>query len=590
MRFDDPHWLAGGALACLVLIGTWYWHDRRQRSALEQLIAPHLRHRLTGSVSWTRRFLQRGLLLGSVLCLCCALAGPLLGFRLQDTTRRANEVVFAIDTSRSMLTQDVKPDRLTRAKLAIDDMARKLDGDVIGLVAFSGSAFLVCPPTFDQDAFQQSLEAVGTDTIPRGGTNIPSAIRVAQAAFSRSPADDRILILVTDGENLEGDALAAAKIAARQDGLKIYTVGVGTTEGALIPIPADHGGGFVRDERGDLVRSRLDAAGLEAIAAATSAAYVHVGDQGADFDAFLRQAFTSVAKHDLIYRRRKVYDERYQWPLAAALILLLASLIVSTRRSGRRPTPAVALTAALSASCFVTAALIISVRAESADRGADLSRVRAESPVADYNAGTSAYRAGYFLQAARLFQQSIRSAPASDATRVADQQDAYYDLGDALYRAGQQLEKSDLPQTMQKWVEAVRAYDTALQLRPDDADSRYNRDFVERQIVALERLELDNGGQGKGHRQNGGQGRGQTASSSQRQPPPPGPSRQQGEPRPQPSTPNHQRSGQRASGQMTLEEARELLDSDEPEEHLALTILPGRRAPGRTANGAFRNW
>jgi len=533
-------------------------------------------------------------MLGSLLCLCVALAGPLLGFHMEQTTRRGNEVVFALDTSRSMLATDVKPDRLTRAKLAIEDMAKQLDGDAVGVVAFAGSSFLVCPPTFDPDTFQQSLQAIDTNTIPDGGTNIPSAIRVAQAAFSRSPNNDRILILVTDGENLEGDALSAAKTAAAQDGLKVYTVGIGTVAGAPIPIPVDQGGGFLKDASAERVTSRLDEAGLKAIAAATGAAYVHVGDQGEDFDAFLRQAFASVTKHDLIYRQRKVYDERYQWPLAAALSLLLASLLVGTRRSTGRAMPAVTVTLAAAAACFALAALTLPVRSEGADQGLDLRRGAGSgaglaAPIADYNAGTRAYRMGKFAQAAQSFQQSIRSAPASNARRIADQEDAYYNLGDALYRAGQQLQKTDPLQAMQKWGDAVRAYDTALQLRADDADSRYNRDLVQRKIIALKRLELNNGGSGKGTRSEGGEGQG-NASSSQGQQPPPGQPQQDGASRPQQMTPSEQRSGQRPSGQMNLEEAQELLDSDKPEEHRSLSSLPDRRGTKPPPTTPIRNW
>ena len=140
-----------------------------------------------------------------------ALAGPQVGYHWEQVSRRGNEIIFAIDTSRSMLTPDVKPNRLTRAKLAIDDFTKVLDGDAVGLVAFAGSAFLACPITLDYGAFHESLNAIDTSTIPRGGTNIASAIREAQAALRRRPGSDKILILVTDGEDLEGDALAAAQ-------------------------------------------------------------------------------------------------------------------------------------------------------------------------------------------------------------------------------------------------------------------------------------------------------------------------------------------------------------------------------------------
>jgi hypothetical protein len=148
---------------------------------------------------------------------------------------------------------------------------------------------------------------------------------------------------------------------------------------------------------------------------------------------------------------------------------------------------------------------------------------------------------------------------------------------------------------MQKWSEAVRAWDTALQLRPDDADSKYNRDLVSRKIRALKRLELDNGGTGKGEREAGGQGQGQTPSSSQsQQPPPQGQSQPQGAPRPQGQpqqlTPADQRNGQRPSGQMSQEEARELLDSDRSAEHRALTSLPDSGRSNQPPDTAFRNW
>ena len=185
MRFSDPHWLLAGLLTGIMLIVIWRRYDVRQQDALTRFVAAHLRLRLTGSVSRVGRFAQRGLFLAATLCLFAALAGPQIGYHWEQISRRGNEVVFAIDTSRSMLTPDVKPNRLTRAKLAIDDMARQLDGDGIGIVAFAGSAFLVCPLTLDYGAFQQSLDAVDVHTIPLGGTNIPSAILAARAALHR---------------------------------------------------------------------------------------------------------------------------------------------------------------------------------------------------------------------------------------------------------------------------------------------------------------------------------------------------------------------------------------------------------------------
>jgi Ca-activated chloride channel homolog len=644
VRFNEPYWLLAGLLISIVLIGMWRRYDVWQQATLAQFVASHLRLKLTGSVSGVGRFVQRGLFLGAALCLCAALAGPTLGYHWEKISRRGNEVVFAIDTSRSMLTPDVKPNRLTRAKLAIDDMARQLEGDGIGIVAFAGSAFLVCPLTIDYGAFQQSLDAVDVHTIPLGGTNISSAIEAARAALRIRPGSDKILILVTDGENLEGNALTAAEEAAKQEGLKIYTVGIGTGDGDLIPLPSDQGGGFVKDETGALVKSHLDESGLKAIASATGGAYVHLDGQGEDFEAFLRTVFGAVTKHDLLYRQQKIYTERYQWPLAASLVMLLASLVVGTRRSRRRGTAAVSRAVAMLA---VTTVLLIPPRSESADQTGAPGRTAAaktppdaKAPLVEYNAGTSAYRAGQFPQATQAFQQSIRTAPASDARRLADQEDAYYNLGNTLYRAGQQFEKSAPQEAIQKWTDAVKAYDTALQLRGNDADSKYNRDFVKRRIDALRQPPPDGeGGGGGGGGQGSGQGQGQPPpgkgqgqgqpppqgqgqsqgqpppqgqGQSQGQPPPQGPGQSQGQPPPQgpgqspgqatpqgqppQSPPPGQQAGAapdapaRAPGQMSAEEARELLDSAKSDEHHSLAVPAGPRDPDLPPDKPFKNW
>ncbi len=510
MKFDDPGWLAAGLLACLALVWMWRRHDARQKSALARFVAPHLRRALTRSLSVAGRRAQRGLFLGAVALLCAALAGPLVGYRWEQISRRGHEIVFAIDTSRSMSTPDVRPNRLARAKLAIDDFTTLLDGDAVGIVAFAGTAFLVCPITLDYGAFHESLGAIDTHTIPRGGTNISLAIEAAQAALRRRPGSDKILILVTDGEDLEGNALTAARAAAQSDGLKIYTVGVGTAAGELIPIPPDQGGGFVKDEQGAFVTSRLDEAALEAIAGATGGVYAPLGAQGEGLEFIFKTIFGSVAKHDLAFRQRKVYIQRYQWPLAGSLGMLLASLLIGTRRRRGVPVSAsvrTALRTSLTTSLMglTLAALRPAHSAEASDPSG--AKPRPKQPVVEFNTGTLAYRAGQFPQAAQAFQQSISHAPSSDSKRLNDQEDAYYNLGNALYRAGQKTEKEAPQDTLKTWTSAVKAYETALQLRPDDADSRFNRDLVKRKIDALQQNQNQNQNRGPG--------------GSQGQPPPP---------------------------------------------------------------------
>jgi Ca-activated chloride channel family protein len=676
MMFSNPGWLAGGFIACLCLIWMWRRYDARQHAALARFVSAHLTAQLTESVSVGRRRAQRGLTLAALALLFVALAGPLVGYRWELVSRRGNDIIFAVDTSRSMSTPDVKPDRLTRAKLAIDDFTSKLDGDAVGLVAFAGGAFLVCPITLDYGAFHESLSAVDINTIPRGGTNTTSAIREAQAALRRRPGSDKILILVTDGEDLEGDALVAAQAAARQDGLKIYTVGVGTPQGDLIPLSADPRDGFVKDESGEFVKSRLDEPALKAIAAATGGQYAPLGAQGQGFDTIYRVGLAPMLKHDLASRQQKVYTPRYQWPLAGCVALLLLSLLIGSRRRirGRRPIavaesrpPAGAAAASIAILVFLPLSPAVPVRAatqsaEDAYKKGDFTTAAQEyaaaakrnpdKPSLQFNAGTAAYRAGQFQQAAQAFQDSISRAVSGDAKRLADQEDAYYNLGNTLYRAGQKTEGSAPQQTIDTWTQAVKAYDTALQLRADDADSKFNRDFVNRKIDELKNKQQPPS-QSQSNSQNNQQNNqqnpqqkpngqpppsGQQPPPSAGQPPPPGkqppgqqppgqqppgqpppgqqppgqqpppsagqqppgqqppgrqPPGQQPPGQPPPSAgqpPPDQDDTQRAPGQMSREEARELLDSQKGEEKHALGVPVARRDVETPPDKPVRDW
>ena len=442
MIFAHPVWLIVGLAACLGVLWTWRGYDARQRKALEAFISPHLGVELTRSISVSRRRLKRALFVAAVGLLFAALAEPQAGFHWEQVKRRGNDIIFAVDTSRSMLTPDVKPNRLVRAKLAIDDFVNRLDGDAVGLVAFAGSAFLQCPLTLDYGAFHESLAALDTHIIPRGGTDISSAIRAAQSAVRNRAGSDKVLILVTDGEDLEGDALDTAKAAFKQDGLKIYTVGVGSANGDLIPLPADQGGGFLKDNQGRFVRSRLDEPALKALAQATGGSYAPLGAENQGLEVIYARALAPLAKHDLESRTEKVYVERYQWPLALCLACLLSSLLVGTRRrapsTGGTVRAASASVGASSGSrtaaaggaamvaCAAFALLLLAVggpaqaspgSAASAYRRGDFSTAQRDyseaaardpsQPVLKFDAGTAAYKAGDFPVAAKQFQSSL---------------------------------------------------------------------------------------------------------------------------------------------------------------------------------------
>jgi Ca-activated chloride channel family protein len=543
MKFAEPIWLLAGLAVCALLALSWRRHDARQRAALARFASKHLHEQLVASFSVVRRRWRRGLFLLSLVFLFAALARPQLGYNWVETKRRGIEILFAIDTSKSMLTPDVKPNRLARAKLAVDDFVSHLNGDGVGLVAFAGTAFLQCPITLDYDAFDESLEAIDTNTIPRGGTDISSAIREAAAALQDRKSQDKILILLTDGEDLEGSAVDTAREAA-QSGLKIFTVGVGTASGDLIPLPPENGGGFVKDASGQYVKSHLDESTLKAIAAATGGIYAPLGNQGQGL-ATIQQALEPMARHELASRRERVYIERYQWPLAASLVLLLGSLLIGTRRNLRRSRPAsdappvprlsrrprarpvvAALAGTLVLASVASARASISDAADAYKKGdfaaaqkeyAAAAQKQPDKTVLQFDAGTAAYKAGQYPDALQDFQKSLGTKQSADPAAIAAQQDAYYNLGNTLYRTGQQTEQADQQKTIQAWQQAVKSYDAALQIRADDADAKFNRDFVQHKLDELQKQQQQQQKQDQQNQQQNQQNQSQQSQSQQNQ-------------------------------------------------------------------------
>ena len=280
MQFVQHFWLDAGIGICVVAAWGLRRFDKARSRALEAFVSPQLLPGLTQSVSRTGRRLKIVLLVAAIGCICVAMARPQAGFSWLETRRKGIDFLLAIDTSKSMDVTDVAPSRLDRSKLGVSDFLSRLDGDRVGLIPFAGDAFLMCPLTPDYGAVEESINALDTNIIPKGGTDISSAIRSAEAAFAGG-ADKKILILITDGENLEGDAVQAARHAAAQ-GMTIYTIGVGTPSGELIPRKG--ASGFVKDEQGRVVKSRLDEEMLQKIAAEADGVYEPFGRFGEGLD------------------------------------------------------------------------------------------------------------------------------------------------------------------------------------------------------------------------------------------------------------------------------------------------------------------
>ena len=494
MQFAQPIWLFVGLVACIALVWEFRRFDQRQRVALTQFASARLLPKLASSISRSRKLAKWGLFTLGTAFVFIALARPQAGFEFQETHRKGLELLFAVDTSKSMLAQDVKPDRLTRAKLAVTDLVTKLNGDGVGLIAFAGSSFLQCPITLDYDAFRESLDALDVNVIPRGGTDIASAIHEAEAVFKTRTAADKILILITDGEDLGGEAITAAQAAAK-NGVKIFTVGVGSTTGELVPVPSENGGtDFAKDENGKPVKSHLDETTLKKIAEATGGRYQPLGAQGEGLTNIYERGLTSFTRQDLKAREARIPLERFHWALLAALMCFIGELLIGNRRRTSTPQLRPATTAAallLFAGLGSTQASPQSAeqayqKGDFAKSQQDYAAIAAKEPAKaelQFNTGSAAYKAGDYSQAASGFEKSLKTE------QVPLQQEAYYNLGNTKYRLGQKTQKENPQDAIKTWEEAVKSYDAALQIKASDPDAKHNRDFVQRKIDQLKKQE-----------------------------------------------------------------------------------------------------
>ena len=331
MSFHWPYALLALPLALAVLLALFYRSYRARLRLLTQFAAARLLPALMASYSPNLRRLKHGLIIFGVLLVVFALARPQWGYDWQEQRAKGVDVIFVIDTSKSMLTQDIPPDRLERAKLAIMDLVEKMPGNRVGLVAFAGQAFLQCPLTLDYDAFRQTLDAVDTTTISRGGTNIAAGLDEAAAALENS-GNHKVVVLLSDGEDLEGQGVDTAKSLGAEN-VTVFTVGVGTPQGDIIPLPAKDGQvDFVRDDRGQIVKSHLDAATLTAIAQATGGFYQPLGATGEGLVKVYEAGIKPLPQEQVASRLQRVAIERFQWPLALGLLLLAIEPLIGTRR------------------------------------------------------------------------------------------------------------------------------------------------------------------------------------------------------------------------------------------------------------------
>ena len=498
VHFAQPAWLIAGVFVCLFLLFYLRIAAARRQKTLARLVAPKISRKLTANVSVFRRRIKNILLLLAVVGCFIALSGPRYGEQWIDVKQKGIDILFGLDASRSMLARDIQPDRLQRAKFAIKDFVALLNGDRIGLMPFAGTSYLMCPLTTDYSAFNASLDAVDPASVPVGGTNLAEVIKKAGKVLA-GEANHKILILVTDGEDLQGEAIQAAKEAAQQK-MTIYTVGVGTRAGDLIP-DANSDGSFVKDSSGNFIRSRLDEKTLKKIAEITGGLYVPLGNMGQGFTTIYQQKLKLAPKEVHQERKQKRPIERFYWPLAFAILLFVADFLLTGRKSswtfgapliktaGRRIFKqkkllivlCLLIIKPLSANGSTAEQLFHEGKLDQAEKKYTTAlKKQPKNSMLLFNLGDVQYKKKDYAQAATSFTNAL----GTDNLKL--QAKTYYNLGNTQYQQGRLTLKTDPEQTIDQYKKAVQSYKGCLKLTPDDSDAEANLSLVKKQLQALE--------------------------------------------------------------------------------------------------------
>lgn len=520
LTFVHPAWF-WALLLLPLLVGLRFWAHLRTARRLPGLVSPRLSHRLINGASHARRwtvFLLQWLALAGLIT---ALARPQFGFEETEAEIDARNLLIAIDTSRSMLADDLPPNRLSRAKLAAKDIILSLPEDRIGLIAFAGKPFLQAPFTVDHEAVLESVDQLDTEIIPRGGTNLSAAVDLALETIEEAKIGKSAMILFSDGEALEGLAeVAKVRDRAKNLGLSLIAVGVGTTGGSIIPELDENGnpipGVFVKDEQGQVVRTRLDPAALQELARG-SGGYIQLGG-GAPLAAVVDQIRKQLTTSREESETNRIPIERFMWPLGAAVVLMILSHLVPLL--WLKPLPSRRLVPA-----GVRATLLIFLVPASLHAKDPLAGGQEAFEQKDYESALSAYEGSlgekWSTRALNRLQLGIgaaayrmnnyeRAAEAYSSVAAAGTPEqrgqALYNLGNTLFRRGElalkpQVTDQTNPAPMQAtnpasgaiedWETAIEHYEASLALNPDNPKAAHNLEHVKKRLQDLKQQEQE---------------------------------------------------------------------------------------------------
>ena len=489
MTFENQLWLILTPLIVLLFAALFAFGFRRREALLSRFAAARLLDQLTEKASQQRTLLKAGLILLALALIGVALARPQYGVDWIERKARGLDIVFVLDSSKSMLATDLRPTRLDRAKLAIIDLVKRLESDRIGLVAFAGNAFLQTPPTLDYSAFRENLDSIGQTSISRGGSDIGRAIREAAKAF---PKDNnfKVVILLTDGEDQEQQAIDTAREVAK-DGIKIYTIGIGTPEGEYLKVRNAQGTEeFIRDSSGQPVRSQLDERTLQEIARLTGASYRRLSDQS--LNTLYNSVLATLPREERESELQEARIERYQWALSVACILLVLEIFIRRRSKSSMqlaviiattslllPTPSEAQKLELGTAPTKSLELPLPPTQESPEA---IIHDLETDPRVLYNQAHAQLEAGDYTEATRLYEEAIKLSK-----DVSLERDALYNMAHAINQVGEAaLEAQDFEAAVESWKQAEALFKSANEIDSNDANSIEDATSIEARRKALE--------------------------------------------------------------------------------------------------------
>ncbi len=476
-RFEDPIYLYALVLIPVLALIRW-WMMLRQRKRLRRFGDPQLVRQLMPDVSRFRPLVKFGLLLTALALLIVMLARPQMGTKISHEKRTGIETIIALDISNSMLAEDVTPSRLDRAKMMVENLVDHFTNDKIGLIVFAGEAYVQLPITSDFVSAKMFLSSIEPGLIETQGTDIAAAVNMATHSFTQEEGVGKAVIVITDGEDHEGGALEAAQ-EAKEKGMRVYVLGIGSSKGSPIPIPGTSD--YMKDNSGETVMSALNEDMCKQVAEAGGGAYIHV-ENNSNAQEQLNRELDKLAKKEISSTVYSDFDEQFQAVGILVLLLLIAEICILEIKNphlrnihlfNRKKTVTLLL-------------LLMTVAAAHAQSDRDYVR-----------RGNQQFRAGKFAEAEVDYRKAIE--------RNAKNPQALYNLGNALlaqkkdsaaveqFQQAAKLETNPrrranafhnigvVCQGHQMFGEAIEAYKESLRNNPDDDETRYNLELCKRQ-------------------------------------------------------------------------------------------------------------